>query len=80
MTFGSAKDHAAAMPTVAAIGPTSRRVFLPAKAEAAVPPSPSLHENGDPINEHAVLPMQANQLFADASAGANGTTLMRRPP
>ena len=81
MTFGSAEDHAAAMPAVAAIGAASRRVLLTPKAEAAIAPSPSLHENRDPIDEHGALPMQADQPFADAGAGAgaNGTTLMRRP-
>ena len=68
------------MTAVAAIGAAPRRVFLTPKAEAAIPPSPSLHENRDPVDEHGTLPEQANQPLADAVAGANGTTLIRRPP
>ena len=66
MTQRGADDHAAAVPAVAAVGAAPRRVFFTPEAEAAIAPSPSLHEYRNPIDEHGALPMQADQLFAAA--------------
>ena len=80
MTFGTTNDHASTMPAIAAVGATSWRIFFTSKAEAAIAPSPSLHENRDPVDKHGALSERADQPLADAGAGANGSTLMRRPP
>jgi hypothetical protein len=55
VTVGTANHHASPMAPVAAVGPTPRRVFLPAKAAAPVAPSSSSHENRDAIDEHGIL-------------------------
>src|SRR5262245_58625671 len=68
------------MPAIAAVRTTSWRILFPAEAEAAITPSPSLHEYRDPINEHGALSEQADQPLADAGAAASGRTLIRRPP
>ena len=54
MAFRGAKDDAAAMAAVAAVGAAPRCVFLPAEAEAAVAPIPSSHEDRHAVDEHVL--------------------------
>ena len=55
IVFRGPQDHAAAVSAVAAVGSAAGRVLFPAEAEAAVAPSPSLHEDRDPVDEHGKL-------------------------
>src|SRR5690348_8492072 len=80
MPLTSADDHAAAMPAIAAVWSAPRRILFASEAKAAVTPSPSLHEDRDPVNEHGALSERADQPLADAAVAANGSTLIRRPP
>ena len=78
VTFGSANHDAAAVAPITAVGPAPRCVFLPAKTEAAVAPSPSSHKDRDAVDEHASsfwLTLQRSS----AAGFAFGITLIRRP-
>jgi hypothetical protein len=52
--FGN-NDHAAAIPAIAAIGPTARDVLLAAKAHAAIPAAAGFNFNSDAIDEHGTI-------------------------
>jgi hypothetical protein len=54
MTFGSADDDATPIAAVTAVGSTPRRVFFPAKTEAAIASIPSSHKDRDAVDEHVL--------------------------
>jgi len=54
MTFGSANHDATPVAAVTAVGPAPRRIFFPAKTEAAVASIPSSHKDGDAVDEHVL--------------------------